>query len=179
MEWPLQRGRPGANLKVLTSYLYVKLFTVGVWAGSWRAQQIITRTDACAGTWCFSRAQVAGAGTVYVTHILSVVKLYYKTPLTFFRELLIMITTQHFLSQYNTHPIEIKHNPNYINSPRGNTTLINNFYFRKEGQGEDDFSLKYMDYDEKMKKLDDHRVWAASVIAKETPDWIDPYSRVA
>ncbi|XP_015068852.1 oligopeptide transporter 6-like isoform X2 [Solanum pennellii] len=36
----------------------------------------------------------AGAGTVYATHILSAVKLYYKRPLDFFPALLIMITTQ-------------------------------------------------------------------------------------
>ncbi|KAK4371807.1 hypothetical protein RND71_007191 [Anisodus tanguticus] len=36
----------------------------------------------------------AGAGTVYATHILSAVKLYYKRPLSFFPALLIMITTQ-------------------------------------------------------------------------------------
>ncbi|KAL3373976.1 hypothetical protein AABB24_005774 [Solanum stoloniferum] len=36
----------------------------------------------------------AGAGTVYATHILSAVKLYYKRPLEFFPALLIMATTQ-------------------------------------------------------------------------------------
>lgn len=36
----------------------------------------------------------AGAGTVYATHILSAVKLYYKRPLSFFPALLIMATTQ-------------------------------------------------------------------------------------
>lgn len=36
----------------------------------------------------------AGAGTVYATHILSAVKLYYKRPLDFFPALLIMATTQ-------------------------------------------------------------------------------------
>ncbi|KAK4359792.1 hypothetical protein RND71_022021 [Anisodus tanguticus] len=51
---------------------------------------------------------------------------------------------------------------------------INNFYFRKDGESKDEFSLKYTDYDERIKNMDDHRVWAASVIAKETPDWIDP-----
>ncbi|KAJ8534895.1 hypothetical protein K7X08_016623 [Anisodus acutangulus] len=57
---------------------------------------------------------------------------------------------------------------------------INNFYFRKEGEGDDDFSLKHMDYDERMKNPDDHIVWAASIIDKETPgvpqiDRIDRY----
>ncbi|XP_016499050.1 oligopeptide transporter 7-like [Nicotiana tabacum] len=36
----------------------------------------------------------AGAGSVYATHILSAVKLYYKRPLSFFPALLIMATTQ-------------------------------------------------------------------------------------
>ncbi|VFQ72625.1 unnamed protein product [Cuscuta campestris] len=36
----------------------------------------------------------AGAGTVYATHILSAVKLYYKRPLGFFPALLVMLTTQ-------------------------------------------------------------------------------------
>ncbi|KAK4345075.1 hypothetical protein RND71_035251 [Anisodus tanguticus] len=51
---------------------------------------------------------------------------------------------------------------------------INNFYFRKEGKGDDDFSLKHTDYDERMKNPNDHIVWVASIIDKETPDWIDP-----
>ncbi|XP_010267481.1 PREDICTED: oligopeptide transporter 7-like [Nelumbo nucifera] len=36
----------------------------------------------------------AGAGTVYATHILSAIKLYYKRKLTFFPALLIILTTQ-------------------------------------------------------------------------------------
>ncbi|KAK4345351.1 hypothetical protein RND71_035527 [Anisodus tanguticus] len=48
----------------------------------------------------------------------------------------------------------------------------NNFYSRREG--DDDFSLKHTDYDEMMNNPDDHRVWVTSVIAKETPNWIDP-----
>ena len=39
----------------------------------------------------------SGAGTVYATHILSAVKLYYKRKLTFLPALLVMITTQVFL----------------------------------------------------------------------------------
>ncbi|CAN1200909.1 Oligopeptide transporter 8 [Linum perenne] len=35
-----------------------------------------------------------GAGTVYATHILSAVKLYYKRQITFVHALLVMITTQ-------------------------------------------------------------------------------------
>ncbi|KAJ9174304.1 hypothetical protein P3X46_017341 [Hevea brasiliensis] len=36
----------------------------------------------------------AGAGTVYATHVLSAVKLFYKRQLTFFPALLLMVTTQ-------------------------------------------------------------------------------------
>ncbi|KAL4361278.1 hypothetical protein GQ457_04G038270 [Hibiscus cannabinus] len=39
----------------------------------------------------------SGAGTVYATHILSAVKLYYKRQLTFIPALLIMLTTQVYL----------------------------------------------------------------------------------
>ncbi|KAK4342409.1 hypothetical protein RND71_038225 [Anisodus tanguticus] len=41
---------------------------------------------------------------------------------------------------------------------------INNFYFRKEGEGENDFSLKYTDCDHRMKNSDDQRVWAATIL---------------
>ncbi|KAK4370257.1 hypothetical protein RND71_009732 [Anisodus tanguticus] len=51
---------------------------------------------------------------------------------------------------------------------------IINYNFRRESKNEKDFPLRYTDYDKRMKNSDDHRVWAASVIAKETPNWIDP-----
>lgn len=43
----------------------------------------------------------SGAGSVYATHILSAVKLYYKRKLTFLPALLVMITTQVFFLAFS------------------------------------------------------------------------------
>ncbi|KAJ8573456.1 hypothetical protein K7X08_009967 [Anisodus acutangulus] len=51
--------------------------------------------------------------------------------------------------------------------------ILNSKRGRKEIESDDDFFLMYTDYDEMIKRPDDHRVWTTSVIAKETPDWID------